>query len=113
MRTAFGKMGGALKDMTAEELGGIGIKGLIQKTRVHEKTHVDSVFLGSAAHCTRALNPARWASLYAGLPYETSASFVEMQCGSGIDAITLRTDQPYGAALGQFFETRERRRLRG
>jgi acetyl-CoA acetyltransferase family protein len=87
MRTAFGKMGGALKDMTAEELGGIGIKGLIQKTKIHEKARVDSVFLGSAAHCTRALNPARWASLYAGLPYETSASFVEMQCGSGIDAI--------------------------
>ena len=32
---------------------------------------------------------------------------------AGIDAIPLRTDQPYGAALGRFFENRERRRLRG
>ena len=32
---------------------------------------------------------------------------------SGIDSIQLRTDEPYGAALGNFFETRERRRLRG
>jgi uncharacterized protein (DUF58 family) len=32
---------------------------------------------------------------------------------AGIDAIQLRTDQPYGAELGRFFETRERRRLRG
>lgn len=32
---------------------------------------------------------------------------------SGIDSIQLRTDQPYSAALGNFFETRERRRLRG
>jgi len=32
---------------------------------------------------------------------------------SGIDAIQLRTDQPYGAELGRFFETREKRRLRG
>src|SRR5690242_8347318 len=32
---------------------------------------------------------------------------------SGIDSIQLRTDQPYGAALGKFFETREKRRLRG
>ncbi len=32
---------------------------------------------------------------------------------SGIDSIPLRTDQPYGAALGKFFETREKRRLRG
>jgi uncharacterized protein (DUF58 family) len=31
----------------------------------------------------------------------------------GIDAIQLRTDQEYGAALGKFFETREKRRLRG
>jgi uncharacterized protein (DUF58 family) len=32
---------------------------------------------------------------------------------AGVDAIQLRTDQPYGAALGRFFETREKRRLRG
>ncbi len=32
---------------------------------------------------------------------------------AGIDAIQLRTDRPYAAELGQFFETRERRRLRG
>jgi uncharacterized protein (DUF58 family) len=32
---------------------------------------------------------------------------------AGIDAIQLETDQPYGASLGRFFETRERRRLRG
>ena len=32
---------------------------------------------------------------------------------SGVDAIQLRTDQPYGATLGKFFETREKRRLRG
>jgi uncharacterized protein (DUF58 family) len=32
---------------------------------------------------------------------------------SGIDSIQLRTDQPYGAALGKFFETREKRRSRG
>jgi hypothetical protein len=32
---------------------------------------------------------------------------------SGIDSIQLRTDQPYTAALGKFFETREKRRLRG
>lgn len=32
---------------------------------------------------------------------------------AGIDSIQLRTDQPYAAALGRFFETREKRRLRG
>jgi uncharacterized protein (DUF58 family) len=33
--------------------------------------------------------------------------------GAGVDTIQLRTDQPYGAALGKFFENREKRRLRG
>jgi uncharacterized protein (DUF58 family) len=32
---------------------------------------------------------------------------------SGIDSIQLRTNEAYGAALGRFFETREKRRLRG
>ena len=32
---------------------------------------------------------------------------------SGMDAIQLRTDEPYSAALGKFFENREKRRLRG
>ena len=32
---------------------------------------------------------------------------------AGIDAIQLRTDEPYAAELGRFFETREKRRLRG
>lgn len=87
MRTAFGRMGGTLRDFSAEQLAGIGIKGLVEKTKIKEKGKVDCVFLGSAAHCSRAMNPARWALLYAGLPYETSASYIEMQCGSAIDCI--------------------------
>jgi acetyl-CoA C-acetyltransferase len=87
MRTAFGKMGGTLKDFTAEELGGIALKGLLERTRVSERDRVDSVFAGSAFHTAHAINGARWAALYAGLPFSTSASSVEMQCGSSIDAI--------------------------
>jgi len=87
MRTAFGKMGGALKDFTAEELGGIALKGLAAKTGITEKAHLDSVFAGSAFPMAYAMNPARWAMLNAGLSFSTSASFVEMQCGSAIDSI--------------------------
>jgi len=87
MRTAFGRMGGTIRDIFASKLAGIGIKGLIEKTKIHEKAHVDSVFLGSALGCSRSGNPARWAMLDSGLPYETSASYVEMQCGSAIDSI--------------------------
>ncbi len=87
VRTAFGRMGGALRDFSTSKLAGIGIRGLLDKTGIQEKARVDCVFMGSAAHCSQALNPARWAALDAGLGYETSASYVEMQCGSAIDAI--------------------------
>ncbi|OGP50964.1 MAG: hypothetical protein A2Y79_10390 [Deltaproteobacteria bacterium RBG_13_43_22] len=87
-RTAFGRMGGTLRDIPASKLAGIGIKGLVEKAKIKEKgVFVDSVFLGSAAHCSQAMNPARWALLDAGLGYETSASYIEMQCGSAIDSI--------------------------
>ncbi len=87
MRTAFGRMGGTIRDIFASKLAGIGLRGLVEATKIKEKAHVDCVFLGSAAGCSHAGNPARWAVLDSGLGYETSASYVEMQCGSAIDSI--------------------------
>ena len=87
VRTAFGRMGGTIRDISASELAAIGIRGLVDKTKILEKAKVDCVFLGSAAHCSKAMNPARWATLKAGLGHETSSTYVEMQCGSAIDSI--------------------------
>ena len=87
MRTAFGTMGRTLRNFTMEELGGLALKGLLDKTNILQKGTVDAVFAGSALGGSSALNPARWASLAAGLPLATSASYVEMQCGSAIDSI--------------------------
>jgi len=87
VRTAFGKLGGSLKEFTAEQLGGIGLKGLIDKTKICERDRVDNVYMGMAYHPAQAINLARWAMLYAGIPFSTSASTVELQCGSSIDCI--------------------------
>ena len=88
VRTAFGTLGRTLRNFTMEQLGGIAIKGLLAKTKIIEKGgHVDALFAGSAIGGTSALNPARWVSLAGGLPMSTSASYVEMQCGSAIDSI--------------------------
>ncbi|MBN1381439.1 MAG: thiolase family protein [Deltaproteobacteria bacterium] len=87
MRTPFGRLGGTLRDIFCAKLAGIALKGLLDKTKIAEKAHVDCVFGGSAAHCSHTINPMRWAALDAGLPYSTSASYIEMQCGSAIDAI--------------------------
>ena len=87
VRTAFGTLGRTLRNFTMEELGGLALKGLLAKTKITEKGTVDAVFAGSAIGGTSAMNPARWVTLASGLPESTSASYVEMQCGSAIDSI--------------------------
>lgn len=87
MRTAFGRMGGGFRNMTATQLAGKTIKGLCEKTKILEKGKVDAVFAGSAFGDIASNNFARYSALTAGLPYDTSATFIEMQCGSAIAAI--------------------------
>ncbi len=86
-RTAIGTLGRTLRNFTMEELGALALKGLLEKTGITEKAHVDTVFAGSALHASSALNPARWICLAAGMPITTAASYIEMQCGSAIDSI--------------------------
>jgi uncharacterized protein (DUF58 family) len=50
---------------------------------------------------------------FAARQTKAQADLARLFRSAGIDAIQLRTDQPYAAELGRFFETRERRRLRG
>ena len=90
-RTAFGRLGGTLRELSASRLAAIGIRGLVAKTRITDKTMVDCVFLGSATHCSEAYNPARWASIEAGLDVGTTASYIEMQVRLG-----HRCHQPRG-----------------
>lgn len=88
MRTAIGKMGGTLKDIPSADLAAKTVKALVEKTGILEKGgKVDSVICGSAASCSKSWSPARYITMAAGLPFETSSSFVEMQCGSAIDSI--------------------------
>ena len=100
MRTPFGKMGGALKTIASADLAAMTVKALVAKTQILEKGgKVDSVMCGSAATCSKSWSPARYISMAAGLPIETSASFVEMQCGSAIDAINHAAWKILGATL--------------
>lgn len=87
VRTPFGRMGGSLKDFTAVDVAALAIRGLLEKTQIQERKKVDCVFLGSAIGDVKSYGPARFSALAAGLPADTSASYVEMQCGSAIDAI--------------------------
>jgi acetyl-CoA C-acetyltransferase len=88
IRTAFGTLGKTLRGILGEELAGMTIKGLVERSKVIEKGGVvDCVFMGSAIGPSVAINGARWPVLASGLPMSTSASYIEMQCGSAIDSI--------------------------
>ena len=87
-RTAFGKKGGGLKGFAAVELGGFCVKGLLERTQLFERGgEVDSLLAGIAISENKAAGTARYISQCAGLPFEVSATFVEMQCGSAITSL--------------------------
>ena len=86
LRTPFGRLGGGLRQFHNVEMGAMVIKALLEKTNLDPK-EVDAVYYGTANGDALCNNVARHAALLAGLPYESSAVGVEMQCGSAIAAI--------------------------
>ena len=87
VRTAFGRRGGSLKNFLPVDLSIAAVNGLLKKTDILNRGKVDSLFCGSAFGDVSSLGPARYTVLGSDLPFETSASYVEMQCGSAIDSI--------------------------
>ena len=86
-RSAFTNMGGGLRDLASTEIAGFVLRGLLKRTGILDKIKVDGVFCGNALRDAKASNPARYAALCAGLPVETEAHYVEMQCGSAITSV--------------------------
>lgn len=86
VRSPIGKFGGALKDVTCQELGRQVVKGLLD--RMHLDPHlIDEVIIGSVAQYSDAANLARVVSLMAGLPIRTPAYTVQRNCASGLQSI--------------------------
>lgn len=91
VRTAIGKIGGAFKEVTADQLAAHVISGLLQKT--DESILIDEVIMGQARQSGDAANIARVAALRAKLPVEVTAYTVHRQCGSGLQAINNAAQQ--------------------
>lgn len=90
VRTAIGSFNGSLKDVSAVELGATTIKHALEQAGV-EPEEVDEVILGNVLQAGLGQNPARQASLKAGLPEEVSALTINKVCGSGLKAVHLAT----------------------
>jgi acetyl-CoA C-acetyltransferase len=87
-RTAVGTFGGALKDVGAVELATIVVREAVRRAGIRPD-QVDEVILGCILQAGVGMNPARQATIKAGLPETVPATTVNKVCGSGLKAIVL------------------------
>ena len=85
-RTAIGSYGGSLKDTPAVELGATVIREALKRANIKPE-QVDEVMFGCILTSGLGQNPARQASLKAGLPMSVPAYTVGMVCGSGMKSV--------------------------
>ena len=87
-RTAIGVMGGALKDISAPDLGTIVIKEALKRSGVKPE-QVDEVYMGCVIQAGTGQNVARQAAVNAGIPVEVPATTINVLCGSGLHCVNL------------------------
>ncbi|MGP5209523.1 3-oxoadipyl-CoA thiolase [Psychrobacter alimentarius] len=90
IRTPFGRYGGSLASIRADDLGAIPIKALMKRNANVDWKQVDDVIYGCANQSGEDnRNVGRMSSLLAGLPYQVPATTVNRLCGSSMDAIAI------------------------
>ncbi|WP_102026397.1 acetyl-CoA C-acetyltransferase [Salirhabdus sp. Marseille-P4669] len=87
-RTPFGKLGGALSSLTAPELGGIAIKGTMERAQF-DPEKVDEVIMGTVLQGGQGQIPSRQAAHHAGIPWATKTETINKVCASGLRSVTL------------------------
>src|SRR6201994_4804104 len=87
-RTPVGSFNGAFATMPAHDLGAIAIRAALERGGV-EGADVSEVIMGQILTAGQGQNPARQASIAAGIPVESPAWGVNQLCGSGLRAVAL------------------------
>ena len=91
-RTPVGSFNGAFATLPAHELGAIAIKGALDRAGVAPE-EVTEVILGQILVAGEGQNPARQASMAAGVPKEVTAWGLNQLCGSGLRAVAIGMQQ--------------------
>ncbi|MFS4107804.1 acetyl-CoA C-acetyltransferase [Streptomyces sp. PD-S100-1] len=86
VRTPIGRFGGALKSLTAAELGAVALRGLLARTGL-DPAAVEDVVLGHCYPDSEAPAIGRVVALDAGLPVEVPGMQVDRRCGSGLQSV--------------------------
>src|SRR5215217_7180490 len=88
LRTPFGKLGGALKDQEATQLGAVAIAAALERSGV-SPDEVEYVLMGQVLQGGAGQAPARQAAVGAGLPKEVPADTINKVCASSIRAVEI------------------------
>lgn len=91
-RTPVGAFNGAFASLSAHALGTVAIKAAMERAAI-EGAEVDEVILGQILAAGAGQNPARQASVNAGIPVEHTAFGINQLCGSGLRAVALAAQQ--------------------
>ena len=87
-RTPVGAFSGAFATVPAHRLGEVAIRGALERAKVSGE-EVSEVILGQVLTAAQGQNPARQASIAAGIPIGTPAWSINMVCGSGLRTVAL------------------------
>lgn len=87
-RTPFGKLNGSLSGLSATELGGVAIKGALERANVQPE-EVDHVLLGTVLQGGQGQLPSRQAARNANIPWQTSTETINKVCASGMRSVAL------------------------
>ena len=88
VRTPTGKLLGALKSLTAPELGALVVAEAVRRAGIDPEI-VDECIMGNVVSAGEGQNPARQAALNGGLPDHVAAVTINKVCGSGLKAVML------------------------
>ena len=86
LRTPIGTYKGSLKDISADKLGALVIKEVVHDTKLKPED-IDEVIMGHVLTSGLGQNPARQASINAGIPVSKPAYIINQVCGSGLRSV--------------------------
>ncbi|MDC0043837.1 acetyl-CoA C-acetyltransferase [Candidatus Pelagibacter sp.] len=86
LRTPIGTYNGSLKNLSADKLGTVAIKEVIHKSKLKPED-IDEVIFGQVLTSASGQNPARQASINAGIPVSKPAHIINQVCGSGLRSV--------------------------
>ncbi|WP_415313597.1 acetyl-CoA C-acetyltransferase [Candidatus Pelagibacter sp. Uisw_106] len=86
LRTAIGTYKGSLKGLSADKLGALAIKEAVYKSKL-KSDDIDEVIMGHVLTSGLGQNPARQASIHAGIPVSKPAHIINQVCGSGLRSV--------------------------